>query len=93
MGISPGWVVAHQKACASPVIWQLVLKCVKHIFECLCPLQKEGYEAKIRKPEKKKQTLSCVLFGGLVLVIALLTVGYQTVRAAIANPVDALKYE
>ena len=28
-----------------------------------------------------------------VLSIALLTVGYQAVRAALANPVDTLKYE
>jgi len=28
-----------------------------------------------------------------VLLIALLTVGYQTIRAAKANPVDSLKYE
>ena len=29
----------------------------------------------------------------LALVIALLTVGYQTVRAALANPASSLKYE
>ena len=34
------------------------------------------------------------LLGGiLALLIALLTVGYQSVKAALANPVDALKYE
>jgi len=31
--------------------------------------------------------------GGLALVIALFTVGYQTLRAARANPVDSLRYE
>jgi len=36
---------------------------------------------------------SFVLAGVLTLVIALLTVTYQTVKAAIANPVDALKCE
>lgn len=34
------------------------------------------------------------LLGGiLALLIALLTVGYQSVKAALTNPVDALKYE
>ena len=28
-----------------------------------------------------------------VLLVALLTVSYQTIRAALANPVEALKYE
>jgi putative ABC transport system permease protein len=31
--------------------------------------------------------------GTLALLIALVTVGYQSVRAALADPVDALKYE
>jgi len=31
--------------------------------------------------------------GGLTLFIALLTVGYQSIRAATANPADSLKYE
>jgi hypothetical protein len=34
-----------------------------------------------------------VLAGGLGLFIALLSVGYQTLRAATANPVDSLRYE
>lgn len=34
-----------------------------------------------------------LLSGTLVLVIAMVTVGFQAIRAAIANPVDALKYE
>jgi putative ABC transport system permease protein len=34
-----------------------------------------------------------VLSALLALVIALLTVGYQAVRAATANPVEALRYE
>ena len=34
-----------------------------------------------------------VTAGVLALVIALLTVGYQAVKAALANPVDALRYE
>ena len=29
----------------------------------------------------------------LALIIALLTVSFQAVKAAVANPVDALKYE
>jgi putative ABC transport system permease protein len=33
------------------------------------------------------------LAGGLVLVIALLTVSAQAFRAAMANPVDSLRYE
>ncbi len=33
------------------------------------------------------------LAGGLVLLIALLTVSTQAIKAAIANPVDALRYE
>ncbi len=33
------------------------------------------------------------LAGGLCLVIVLMSVGYQTVKAATANPVDSLRYE
>ena len=34
-----------------------------------------------------------LLVGLSVLVISLLTVAYQTIKASLANPVDALKYE
>ena len=34
-----------------------------------------------------------ILTGSVALLIALFTVSYQTIRAALANPVDALKYE
>ncbi len=34
-----------------------------------------------------------VLAGGLALVIALLTVSFQSIKAALANPVEALRYE
>lgn len=34
-----------------------------------------------------------MLAGGLALLIALLTVSAQTVRAALADPVDSLRYE
>lgn len=34
-----------------------------------------------------------VLAGALALVIALLTVGYQAVKAALSNPVESLRYE
>ena len=34
-----------------------------------------------------------VLGGILAFVIVFLTVGYQALKAAIANPVDALRYE
>ena len=34
-----------------------------------------------------------ILCGGLALGIAMLTVGAQSVKAALANPVDALRYE
>jgi putative ABC transport system permease protein len=34
-----------------------------------------------------------LLTGALALVIALLTVSYQSIRAALANPVDAIRYE
>ncbi len=34
-----------------------------------------------------------ILGGGLALMIALMTVGYQALKAAWGNPVDALKYE
>ncbi len=34
-----------------------------------------------------------VLAGGMALVIALLTVSYQVIRAATANPVESLRYE
>ena len=34
------------------------------------------------------------IFAGIVaFVIALLTVSYQTIKAATANPVDSLRYE
>lgn len=36
---------------------------------------------------------SLLMVGLGVLLIALLTVGYQTIKASLANPVDALKYE
>ena len=31
--------------------------------------------------------------GGLALVIALLTVSYQAIKAALADPVESLRYE
>jgi putative ABC transport system permease protein len=34
-----------------------------------------------------------VLAGGLALIIALLTVSTQAIKAALANPVDSLRYE
>ena len=34
-----------------------------------------------------------VLAGGLALVIALLTVSMQAIKAAIANPVESLRYD
>jgi putative ABC transport system permease protein len=34
-----------------------------------------------------------ILSGVLVLVTALLTVSYQAIRAAMANPVESLRYE
>jgi putative ABC transport system permease protein len=34
-----------------------------------------------------------LLTGALALVIALITVSYQSFRAALANPVDALMFE
>jgi len=34
-----------------------------------------------------------VMAGGLALITALLTVSTQAVRAAMRNPVDALRYE
>ena len=34
-----------------------------------------------------------VLSGGIALVIALATVSFQAVKAAIANPVESLRYE
>jgi putative ABC transport system permease protein len=34
-----------------------------------------------------------ILAGGLALVIALSTVSYQAIKAALANPVDSLRYE
>jgi putative ABC transport system permease protein len=33
------------------------------------------------------------LAGGIALFITLLTVGSQTIKAAIANPVESLRYE
>jgi ABC-type antimicrobial peptide transport system permease subunit len=34
-----------------------------------------------------------VLSAGLALVVAVLTVSFQSIRAALANPVDSLRYE
>ena len=34
-----------------------------------------------------------ILIGGLALLFALLTVSYQALKAALANPVDSLQYE
>jgi len=34
-----------------------------------------------------------LLTAGMALAIALLTVSYQAIRAALSDPVDALKYE
>ena len=34
-----------------------------------------------------------LLAGGVALVISILTVSFQAVRAALANPVQALRYE
>jgi putative ABC transport system permease protein len=34
-----------------------------------------------------------VLSGGMALVIALMTVGWQAIKAATANPVESLRYE
>jgi len=31
--------------------------------------------------------------GGLTLIIALFTTGFQSIKAATANPVDSLRYE
>ena len=31
--------------------------------------------------------------GGIVIIIALFTVGYQAIKAAYANPVDTIRYE
>ncbi|MGH7495370.1 MAG: ABC transporter permease [bacterium] len=33
------------------------------------------------------------LAGGMALIIALLTVGTQAIKAALANPVESLRYE
>jgi putative ABC transport system permease protein len=33
------------------------------------------------------------LAGGLTMLVALLTVGWQAIRAATANPVTSLRYE
>lgn len=37
--------------------------------------------------------LTFALAGGVALLIALLTVSAQAIRAALANPADALRYE
>jgi putative ABC transport system permease protein len=37
--------------------------------------------------------LPFILSGGLAIIIALLTMSFQTLKAASANPVDALRYE
>jgi len=37
--------------------------------------------------------LTFILAGALALFIAMLTVGYQAIKAAVADPIDALRYE
>ena len=34
-----------------------------------------------------------LLSGGIVLLLALVTVSFQAIKAAIANPVESLRYE
>jgi len=34
-----------------------------------------------------------ILSGGLALIVAILVLSWQTIKAALANPVKALKYE
>jgi putative ABC transport system permease protein len=34
-----------------------------------------------------------ILSGGIALVIALATVSFQAIKAAIANPIESLRYE
>ena len=36
---------------------------------------------------------SFILSAALVLVIAFISIGYEAIKAATANPVDALRYE
>jgi putative ABC transport system permease protein len=48
----------------------------------------EGFESRV-----SINTWIFVLAGGSAIVVALLTIGFQTFRAALANPVDALKEE
>ena len=43
---------------------------------------------------KTEIELTTFLFaGGLALLVALLTVSYQAIKAAIANPIESLKHE
>jgi putative ABC transport system permease protein len=37
--------------------------------------------------------LAFVLTAGLTLIVSVLTVSYHTFKAAMANPVDSLRYE
>jgi hypothetical protein len=39
------------------------------------------------------EALPFVLAGGMTMVIALLTVGFQVIRAALADPIESLRYE
>jgi putative ABC transport system permease protein len=34
-----------------------------------------------------------VLAGGIALFISLLTISFQTIKSAIANPIECLRYE
>ena len=34
-----------------------------------------------------------IFAGILTLLVALITIGYQSIRAALANPIESLKYE
>jgi putative ABC transport system permease protein len=43
-----------------------------------------------------RTSLSITVFGGALLVIfaiTLITVGYETLKAAVANPIKAIRYE
>jgi putative ABC transport system permease protein len=39
------------------------------------------------------QATDFILTGSVVLLVAFLTVSYQSIKTAVANPVDALRYE
>ena len=82
----PGIVVLLSKDFAKLIVWALVISAPIAYFAMSDWLQRFAYRIEI-------SWWVFALAGGLALGIALLTVSTQAIRAALANPVESLRYE